>query len=699
MVKIEAPEFAPVTWEVRGGVGVITIDAANGNALTPAIIRLLVQALQALDHDSSVTAIIIAGVQGHFLVSPEFGSDGEDDDQEAGAVLAAIETSTKPIVAAITGPALDIGFEVALVCDLRIADPSATAGLPGLLLGCPPRDGATQRLPRLLGVAASLDLIAASKPVRAQDALTLGIFDQLTSSPVRLAMDLAASTLKDRISQRSVPAEDPAKTAASFEAVAKRARGIEAIEQTAQLVANAGSMNFEDGLLCEQVNFKNLHNSLQARALRYLRLAESWAKTVPGLSGIEPRTIAKTAVVGAGTMGSGIAYSLAAAGLPVVVLEQTAETATNGRDRIDGILQSQQKAGRLDGVKSAEIAARVQVTEDWQAAGDADLVIEAAFEDIDVKTEIFGRLDSLLKPGAVLATNTSYLDVDVIARRSRRAEDMVGLHFFSPAHVMRLLEVVQADKTTPAVLATALSLARRIGKLPIVARVCDGFIGNRIFAVYRRHAEYLLEDGASPQEIDHALQAYGFAMGPFAVSDMSGLDIAWAMRKRRAAKRDPQERYVSIPDILCETGRLGRKVGAGWYDYVDGKPGSSQTVEQMIVDERQKRNVAPRTFSAVEIQRRIMAVMANEGAKVLEEGISARASDIDLVFVNGYGFPRLKGGPMFAADTAGLAAILAEVEMAARTGGAGSEPSALLVQLVRSGSTFAAWQRENSHVE
>jgi 3-hydroxyacyl-CoA dehydrogenase len=325
-----------------------------------------------------------------------------------------------------------------------------------------------------------------------------------------------------------------------------------------------------------------------------------------------------------------------------------------------------------------------------------DFVIEAAFEDMAVKKEIFSRLDKLAKKGAVLATNTSYLDVNEIAGATTRPGDVLGLHFFSPAHIMRLVEVVRAQQTSSAALAAALSLARTMKKLPIVAGVCDGFIGNRIFAVYRRHAEYLLEDGASPQQIDDALKAYGFAMGPFAVSDMSGLDIAWAMRKRRASGRDPNERYISIPDLLCEAGRLGKKVGKGWFDYTDGKATPSQEVDGIIASERRRSGTKIRDYAPEEIQRRILAAIVNEASRVIEDGIALRASDIDLVFTNGYGFPKSKGGPMFAADQVGLAAILDDVRDAARAGGAGSEPSKTLIRLAEEGKTFFELQEEIS---
>ncbi len=429
-----------------------------------------------------------------------------------------------------------------------------------------------------------------------------------------------------------------------------------------------------------------------SRAQLHLERAERLANLVPGMEGAVPRTVDRVAVIGAGTMGSGIAVSLADAGIVVDLLEQDEAAASAGWKRVEGLYAARVKRGRLSEDAMAERLTRIKASHDWSSIAAADMAIEVAFEDMAVKHAIFGRLDALARPGAILATNTSYLDVDAIASATKRPGDVVGLHFFSPAHVMRLLEVVQAGQTAPDVLATALAVGRRLGKLPIVARNSDGFIGNRIFAVYRRHAEYLLEDGASPEEIDDALVQYGFAMGPFAVSDMSGLDIAWAMRKRRAATRNPDERYVAIPDLLCDAGRLGRKAGKGWYDYEDGKARPSTDVHAVIAAERAHRGVEARHFAPEAIQRRILAVMANEGARILEEGISLRPSDIDLVFVNGYGFPRAQGGPMFAADQVGLPAVLAEVEQAARVGGAGSEPAPLLVRLAREGASFAEWQ-------
>lgn len=692
MGAIGAQQNDLVTRGKRADLGIITASLSFSETSSQEVGRLIVDALQAFEADSAIAAIVLLSLS----VPTQNDNYEKSDDVDFSEVIGQIEGMTKPVIAALDGPVFDGAFELALACDLRVATPSSVVGFPSLMIGVPPHNGATQRLPRLIGIAQSLDLLSAEKGMPA-DKTAAGLIDRIGDEIIEMARGVATSAQKMRLSVRSVAPGDAEIERRSLSTFLKRAKGIAAAEATAELITGSPGYSYEDGLRRELSNHNRFRNSPETAALRHLQRAETLAKSVPGLNGVKPRTIGKAAVVGAGTMGSGIAYSLAASGLHVIVLEQTAETATVGRERIAGLLQAQHKSGRLSDRGLAEMSDRLQVTDLWDAAADVDLVIEAAFEDLDVKADIFAKLDRLLKHGTILATNTSYLDVDIIAEKSGRPSDMVGLHFFSPAHIMRLLEVVQAQKTDPQVLATALTLATRIGKLPIVARVCDGFIGNRIFAVYRRHAEYLLEDGASPYEIDAALQAFGFAMGPFAVSDMSGLDIAWAMRKRRAATRNPLERYVGIPDILCEAGRLGRKAGAGWYDYVDGKPVPSDAVQAIVTRERARQGVSVHAVASEAIQLRILAVMANEGAKVLEEGISARASDIDLVFVNGYGFPRLKGGPMFAADQIGLSRILDEVKLAARVGGANSEPSDLLVRLTREGRTFAEWQREKTN--
>jgi 3-hydroxyacyl-CoA dehydrogenase len=658
----------------------------------------LLDAVRELDADESTRAIVISGSSNRFIAGADIREMSLPPDEPfLPDVVAAIEAVRKPLIAAIAGPALGGGLEIALACDLRVATPNASAGLPETRLGLIPGAGGTQRLPRIVGVAKAIELIGEARILNASEALEAGIFDRIVDGDVVAEAVASAAARKRRLSELSVPDSDPALEDGAAATAIKRAKGVPSISEAVAVVRAVRIEPFAAGLKRERAVFLRLRQAPEARALRHLFLAEREAAKVPGLENATPRSIERVVVIGAGTMGSGIAVALADAGIMAGLLEQNADAAKAGAERVRGLYNRQVNSGRLTADAADERCGRIHATDDWARVADADLVIEAAFEDMAVKTDIFRRLDQLARPGAVLATNTSYLDVNAIADVATRPQDVLGLHFFSPANVMRLLEVVRADKTSPDVLATGLALGRRIGKLPIVARVCDGFIGNRIFAMYRRHAEYLLEDGASPREIDAALEAYGFAMGPFAVSDMSGLDIAWAMRMRRAASRDPHERYVSIPDRLCQAGRLGRKTGRGWYRYDDGKQQPDPEVDAIIGQERQQKRVQPMRFTPEQIQRRILAVMANEGAKVLAEGISLRPSDIDLVFVNGYGFPRLKGGPMFAADERGLAPLLEDVEAAARAGGAGSEPAPLFVELAREGRTFADWQKQRKH--
>ena len=435
----------------------------------------------------------------------------------------------------------------------------------------------------------------------------------------------------------------------------------------------------------------------EAAAKAYLTAAEVEAARVPGLDGVAPRPIGRVAVIGGGTMGVGIAVSAAEAGLDVVVIERDAAAAEAARARVASVYARHLKRATLSDDEKTTRMARVAVTHDWDTLGGCTLAIEAAFEDMAVKRDIFARLEALLPPGAILATNTSYLDIDALAASTSRPADVLGLHFFAPANLMRLLEIVRAAQTAPDALVTALTLAARLKKQPVVAGVCDGFIGNRIYAAYRRHVEYLLEDGAMPEDVDAALEAFGFAMGPFAVFDLSGLDIAHAMRRRRDATRDPGERYVHIADRLVEAGRLGRKTGAGWYAYdAEGKKSVDPATAAIIMDERARKGFTAHPVSAEDIRRRVLAVMANEGAKALADGIALRASDIDVALVNGYGFPRAHGGPMYAADRRGLPALLADLDEAHRVGGVGSEPAPLLVALARSGGTLGAWRRDLS---
>ena len=687
---------SPISITRHGAVAIVTIDHAPVNALSRGVRQGLLDAVQALEADASVSAIVLSGGAGRFIAGADLKEMALPPDEPfLPQVVGALDASTKPVVAALDGAALGGGCEIALACDLRLGSPKALVGLTETRLGIIPGAGGTQRLVRLVGVAQAIGLVCEGRVLKAGEALDLGLLDAVVEGDLLAeAIARAPTVAKRRLAEMQVPAGDPAREEAAAVKALKGAKGVPAIAEAIRVIRAAGEGDFAAGLATERAAFLALRESPEAKALRHLFLAEREAVKVPGLEGAKARPVASTAVIGAGTMGAGIAVALLDAGYPVILVERDEEAAQAGVARIDALYARQVKSGRITEAQKAERLARLVPACDYAALAQADLIVEAAFEDMAVKADIFRRLDGVARPGAVLATNTSYLDLDAIAAATSRPQDVVGLHFFAPANIMKLLEVVKATHTAPDVLATALALAKRMGKQPVVAGNCDGFIGNRIYAVYRRHAEYLVEDGAAPEQVDAALEAFGFAMGIFAVSDMSGLDIAYAMRKRRAATRDPNERYVSIADHLVEAGRLGRKTNGGWYAYdANGNRAPDPAVSRIIEEARAARGIRPRSFTPEQIQLRLLAVMANEGAKELAEGIALRPSDIDLAFVNGYGFPRLKGGPMHAADVLGLPAILTEVEAAHATGGAGSDPAPLLARLAAEGKTFADWQK------
>ena len=633
---------------------VVTIDNAPVNALSADVRAGLMAALDHAEKDGTTTGIVLTGAGNSFIGGADIKEFGKPPvDPHLPDVIARIEAFAKPVVAAINGVALGGGLEVALACHRRLAAPTAKLGLPEVKLGIVPGAGGTQRLPRLTGITAAIDMIANARIVSAAEALKLGIVEgvakgELIAEAITDAKTANAASFR-RTGSLTVPQEatDVIDKAASD--ALRKARGQHAPAEAVRLVRLAATVSLSEGLAEERRTFIALRDSEEAAALRHVFFAERAAGKVEGLEAVASRTIETIGIVGTGLMGSGIAVSALNGGFRVIGVEQTIDASDKGRERIAGLLDKAVQSGRLDAAGREDRLSRLTVTAEIQELAKADIVIEAVFDDLTVKTELFQRLDAIVRADAILATNTSYLDPDVIAAATKLPERVVGLHFFSPANIMRLLEVVKCKKTVPDVLATALALAKRLGKLPVVSGVTEGFIGNRIFSAYRREAEYMVEDGASPQEIDAALEAYGFPMGPFAVFDMAGLEIAWARRKRQAATRDPSERYVVIADRLCEAGRFGQKTGHGWYAYPDGKQTVDPEVTAMIEAARAEKGIVPRSFTAEEIVSRLLKAMATEGEALLSEGIAARASDIDLVMINGYGFPASKGGPMFAA--------------------------------------------------
>jgi 3-hydroxyacyl-CoA dehydrogenase len=648
---------AKVGGNIDQGVLIVTIDNPPVNA-TSAVVRAgLLAAIRFAGDQASIKALIITGAGRIFIGGADISEFGKPAaDPSLPAVLEAIEQSSKPVIAAINGAALGGGLEVALACHYRLAAPGANLGLPEVKLGIVPGAGGTQRLPRLTGLAVALDMIGTGRTAKAAEALRSGIVDAV-------ADDAAAEAFARVTSGESLPFRKTSELAVAAEAVDKveaaaakilaRARGQAAPAEAVRLVLAAADTDFASALADERKTFIRLRDSAEAAALRYVFFAERDAAKVDGLKDVTPRSITRIGIVGTGLMGSGIVVAALDAGYHVIGVEQTDEAAQKGLERIVGLLERNLKSGRIDETGLAARLARLTVSGDFETLAEADLVIEAVFDDMAVKTALFQKLGGIVRDDAILATNTSYLDPDQIAAATTHPERVLGLHFFSPANIMRLLEVVRCAKTAPDVLATGLAVARKLGKLAIVSGVTEGFIGNSIFSAYRREAEFLVEDGASPAEIDAAMEEYGMAMGPFAVFDMAGLEISWARRKRQAATRDPSQRYVDIADRLCEAGRFGQKTGRGWYRYDNGKRQVDPDVDTLIAESRAAKKITPRAVARDEITTRLLAAMAAEGKRLLDAGIAGRASDIDLVLINGYGFPSHKGGPMYGAgDTA-----------------------------------------------
>ncbi|MGJ7039532.1 3-hydroxyacyl-CoA dehydrogenase [Shinella sp. BE166] len=641
-----------VSARLEGGVLVVAIDNPPVNALSAHVRSGLLAALDHAAGTTDITGMVISGTGRTFIGGADIKEFGQPMvEPTLPQVVERIEAFEKPVVCAVDGAALGGGCEVALACHGRIAGENATFGLPEVKLGIVPGAGGTQRLPRLIGPIAAIDLIGTGRMVKAGEAVALGLADTVAADPLAAAVAAvnAGQPLR-RTGSIDVPVADPAAIDAAGAKVFAKSRGQLAPSEAVRLVKAAGQLDLEQGLAEERATFLRLRDSEESAALRHIFFAERAAGKVEKLAEVSPRRIETVGIVGTGLMGSGIAVSALTSGYRVIALEQTQEAAAAGHARIAGLLDKAVQSGRLTAEAREACLARLGTTAEATDLAAADLVVEAVFDDFSVKTELFRRLDDIVAPGTILATNTSYLDPDAIAAATADPSRVVGLHFFSPANVMRLTEVVDCAKTAPDVLASALAFVKRLGKLPIVCGVTEGFIGNRIFYAYRREAEFMLEDGALPHEIDAALEAYGFPMGIFAVNDMAGLEIAWARRKRLAETRDPAERYVEIADRLCEAGRLGRKTGLGWYAYPSGERTIDPAVTAVIEAARAAKNITPRAFTAQEILDRLLKAMVDEGTALLADGIAARPGDIDLVMINGYGFPAHKGGPMFAAE-------------------------------------------------
>ena len=688
----------PVLMEVVDDIAVIAIANPPVNALSHAVRSGLDAAFAEIARRDDVKAVVIYGTDRTFIAGADIREFGKPPQEPfLPDLINRIEACTVPVVAALHGTALGGGLEVALGAHYRVAVPNARFGLPEVTLGILPGAGGTQRLPRLAGVEFALETITSGRQISADEALKTGVIDRIsdTSDVREMGLTYARELVASGATPRRTSELSPVPVAAEvFDAartrLAKKARGQLAPQNCIKAVEGATRLSFAEGLANERALFQELMESDQRAALIHAFFAERQVAKVPEIKDVAPRTIDQIGVIGGGTMGAGIAVSALLAGLQVTLIERDADAVARAEANVSKTLQGSVKRGKLSQEKyDAIMGGTFRASDDYATLAEADVVIEAVFESMEVKKGVFTKLDAICKPGAVLASNTSYLDVNEIAAMTSRPEDVIGLHFFSPAHVMRLLEIVVADKTAPEVTATGFALAKRLKKVAVRAGVCDGFIGNRILSHYRKAGDGAVLAGASPFEVDRALVNFGLAMGPYAVSDLAGLDIGWATRKRLAPTRDPREVYAEFADRLCEAGHFGRKTGKGFYVYGEEGQAPNDEVLEHIATERAAKGIAVREISEQEIVDRYMAAMINEAARVVEEGIALRPLDVDVTLLNGYGFPRWRGGPMQYADTVGLDKVLADIERFAQEDDFLWQPASLLKRLVAEGKTFA----------
>ena len=695
-------------YKVQGDVAVITLNNPPVNGLGYDTRVGITNGLEKANADPAVKAIVLTGADKAFSGGAdirEFGTAKATQEPNLLSVIRAVETSAKPVVAAIHTVCMGGGLELALGAHYRIAAPGAKIALPEVKLGLIPGAGGTVRLPRVLGVETALNMIVSGEPVNSEMLAGLPgqkLFDKMASSPEKL-LDEAVAFAKDVAAKggelplvRNLPAKHPNGDAYfqfARNMVKGMAKNFPAPAKCVDAVENATKMKFDDALAKEREIFVNLMLTPESAALRHIFAAERAASKIPDVGDdVKPRDVKSVAVIGAGTMGGGIAMNFLNAGIPVKMLEMKQEALDKGLATIRKNYEAQVKKGKLKQDKYDQRMALLSTTLDYADLKDADLIIEAVFEELGVKEQVFKKLDEVAKPGAILASNTSTLDVDKIAAFTKRPQDVVGMHFFSPANVMKLLEVVRGAKTAKDVLATVMAIAKKIKKTAVVSGVCDGFIGNRMIEQYSRQAGFLIEEGATPQQVDKAIEKFGFAMGPFRMGDLAGNDIGWAIRKRRYQEK-PDMKYSKTADLLCEMGRFGQKTGAGWYDYQPGKRDAipSKAVEDMIERHRKDQGITPRKISDQEIVERLVYSLVNEGARILEDGIASKASDIDMVYLTGYGFPIWRGGPMKYADQMGLFNVVESMKRFAqnpRDDAAFWQPAPMLAKLAAAGKTF-----------
>ena len=686
-------------YELHGNVAVITLNNPPVNGLSHALRSRIVAGVDAAARDDRAQAIVLIGSDRAFSGGAdirEFNTPAAVAAPNLPSAIEAVEQSTKPVVAAISGVALGGGLELALGAHFRIVKADAQVGLPEVKLGILPGAGGTQRLPRAIGAEAALNMIVSGEPVPAAALKGTALFDEVVEG------DLLQAALKfaQKVASEKLPAKRVRDLKIKFpehegyfqfarNTVGALAKNFPAPLKCVEAVAASVTKPFDEGLRIEQQLFRELVESAESKALRHVFFGERAASKISDVpEDTKTREIKKVGIIGAGTMGGGIAMNFLNAGIPVTIIEMKQEALDRGLGTIKKNYENTMKKGKLTQEALDQRIGLLSSSLTYDALKDADLIIEAVFEEMGVKEQVFKKLDEIAKPGAILASNTSTLDVNKIASFTKRPQDVLGLHFFSPANVMRLLEVVRGDKTSKDVLATTMQLAKKIKKVAVISGVCDGFIGNRMLHLYMRQGDLLVEEGATPWQVDKVIEKFGFAMGPFRVADLAGGDIGWAIRKARYEK-NPSLKQPNVADRICELGRFGQKTGSGYYKY-EGRNAVPDPIVEGIIDEvRKEKGVTPRKVSDQEILERCIYALVNEGARILEEGIAQRASDIDMVYLNGYGFPVHRGGPMLYADTVGLYAV----ERACRryfeqTGDKFWEPAKLLTQLAASGKTF-----------
>ena len=690
-----------VEYAVRDGVAVIAVNNPPVNALSVGVPQGIVDGVARAGADPAVGAIVLVGAGRGFIAGAdisEFFNPPAGENATIFDAMDALEGASLPVVAGIHGAALGGGLEVALACHYRCGAAGSQYGLPEVKLGLLPGAGGTQRLPRLIGPERALPLIVGGDFVPDEKARALGIVDRLVDGDivdgaVAWARELADSGAPLR-RIRDIATPKPASPAFFDDfrkSIARRQRGFLAPFNIVECVRAAVELPFDEGMARERALFDECHKSDKARAQIHLFFAERAAGKIPDVPRTTPtRKVERAAVLGAGTMGGGIAMNFVNVGIPVTLVEQSDEALRRGLAVIRGNYEATAAKGRIAAADVETRMGLIEPTTDYGRIAAADIVVEAVFEEMDIKKEVFRKIDGIARDGAILATNTSTLDVNEIAAVTRRPEAVIGMHFFSPANVMRLLENVRGEKSAPGTIATAMAVGKRIGKVPVLVGVCDGFVGNRMLAHYGRQAHDMIIEGALPQQVDGALYEFGLAMGPFAMGDLAGLDVGWRIRKRRMAELGLNRSDDPVGDALCEKGRYGQKTGAGWYRYDKGSraPRPDPEVEAMIVAESERRGVARREIGAEEIVERCMYQLVNEGAEILEEGIALRAGDIDAIYANGYGFPRWRGGPMFYADTVGLRTVYDAVSRYYDALGEAWRPAPLLERLARAGETF-----------